>query len=76
MEYLNRMKHRKRKHKRKNSFLHILLIAMAVVLFWRGAWGLMDLYVFPDHELLSYVSSLVAGLGILFLTKRLADELL
>ncbi len=62
--------------KQKSSFLHIILIAMAVVLFWRGAWGLMDLYVFPENDLLSYVVSLVVGIGILFATQKLADELL
>lgn len=53
-----------------------MLIAMSVVLFWRGAWGLMDLYVFPDNDLLSYLVSLAVGIGILFATQKLADELL
>ena len=53
--------------------MHILLIAIAVVLFWRGAWGLMDLYVFPENTLLSYITSLVLGLVILFTTHKLTD---
>lgn len=62
--------------KQSNSFFRIMLIAMSVVLFWRGAWGLMDLYVFPDNDLLSYLVSLAVGIGILFTTQKLADELL
>lgn len=62
--------------KQSNSFFRIMLIAMSVVLFWRGAWGLMDLYVFPDNDLLSYLVSLAVGIGILFATQKLADELL
>jgi len=62
--------------KQSNSFFRIILIAVSVVLFWRGAWGLMDLYVFPENELLSYIVSLVVGIGILFATQKLADELL
>ena len=62
--------------KQSNSFFRIMLIAISVVLFWRGAWGIMDLYVFPDNDLLSYIVSLVLGIGILFATQKLADELL
>jgi hypothetical protein len=61
--------------KRKPALLHVLLVGTAVVLFWRGAWGLIDLYLFPDNEVLSYISSLVLGVGILILTHKLVDEL-
>lgn len=60
---------------KKNSLVHVILIAVAVVLFWRGTWGLMDLYVFPGNELLSYIVSLVLGLVILAFTRRIADAL-
>lgn len=62
--------------KRKTSLPKILIVGTAVVLFWRGAWGLMDLYIFPDNPAVSYIISLIAGLGILFVTRMLADELL
>lgn len=61
--------------KKKNSFLQVVLIALAVVSFWRGAWGLMDLYLFPDHEIISYVFSILLGISILLFTKKLADTL-
>lgn len=61
---------------KKRSTGYILFISSAVILVWRGAWGLMDLYIFPDHELLSYVFSLVFGLVILLITHRLSDELI
>ncbi len=61
---------------KKRSHLHILLVGMAVILFWRGAWGLMDLYLFPDNPLVSYIVSLVAGFIILIITERFTDELI
>lgn len=61
---------------KKNSFLKVLLIGTAAVLFWRGAWGLMDLYIFPDDVALSYLTSLVVGIAILIATNKLADELI
>jgi hypothetical protein len=62
--------------KKKNSFLQAILLGTAAVLFWRGAWGLMDLYIFPDHEQLSYITSLIIGIGTLFATRKLTDDLL
>lgn len=59
--------------KKKNSYIRILQIAVAVVLVWRGAWGLMDLYIFPDNLFVSYVVSLIAGLIVLFATHKLTD---
>jgi len=34
---------------RKEGPLHAVMIATAVVFFWRGAWGLMDLYLIPSN---------------------------
>lgn len=42
-------------------FFRNLVIALAVVLFWRGMWGLMDVFLFPDNEVLSYGASILAG---------------
>lgn len=62
-------------NRKKTSSLYILLIATAVILFWRGAWGLMDLVVFPNDELHSYSASLILGITILLITHRLKDIL-
>lgn len=60
------------------SFFGRLLTVVAVVFVWRGLWGLMDIYLFPDNQVLSYVSSLLAGLFILYLPdddiKELVNE--
>ncbi len=53
-----------------------LLIGVSVVFFWRGAWGLMDLYLFPNDMTVSYVLSLVIGLGVLFATHYIVKELI
>ncbi len=59
--------------RKKNSYIRILQIVIAVVLVWRGLWGLMDLYIFPDQLLVSYIVSLVIGLLVLFTTHKLSD---
>ena len=54
---------------------YTILIAFAIVSFWRGIWGLMDLYLFPDSYTLSLVVSVFIGLVILYFTKHIIGEL-
>ena len=63
------------KRKLKQVF-YALIIGLAVVAFWRGAWGVMDVLVFPNNYFLSSIITLVAGLILLFFTKHLAKELI
>lgn len=44
----------------------IIITSLAIVGFWRGVWGLMDLYLFPKNPLLSLFISMILGLIILF----------
>ncbi len=55
--------------------LFALLIGVSVILFWRGAWGIMDVYIFPNNLVLSYSISIIVGLGILAVTHNWAREL-
>ena len=60
---------------RSNTILHSILIATAVVFFWRGSWGLMDLYLVPENQITSMVLSVVIGLIILIVTQSVHKEL-
>jgi hypothetical protein len=48
---------------RKN--IHTIIVVFAVVMIRRGLWGILDKFLLPNNELLSYIIS--AGLGILIL---------
>lgn len=52
------------------------LVVLGVVSLWRGAWGLMDLHIFPKNMSLSYLFSLALGLIILLSTYDLAKQYL
>ena len=54
---------------------YTLLIAFAIIMFWRGVWGLMDKLLFPNNHVLSYVISLILGIVILYYTKNLLKHL-
>ena len=53
-----------------------IVIGIAVVSFWRGAWGLMDELIISSNYLLSSVISFVAGIIILMVTHYATRELM
>jgi len=66
----------KQSSKKNKGIPFTVMIAAAVVMFWRGMWGLMDLYLFPNSLPLSYVVSLILGFAILYITHYIFEELL
>ena len=60
------------KFKARHQTMFTIVIALAVVAFWRGIWGLMDLFIFPDSYLLSSITSVIIGLAILVATHYVA----
>jgi Fuseless len=57
------------------SLLPLLYLAgiVAVVMMWRGIWGLGDLYLWPKNPKLSYWVSFVAGLVVIVIIVLLLD---
>ena len=66
----------KKKIKGIEKLLYAVLIGLAVVGFWRGAWGIMDELIFKDNYLYSSITTLVAGIIILILTHKVTKELM
>lgn len=62
-------------HKKKNPFLYYIVTGSAVIAAWRGMWGLLDLYVFPDNLALSYLVSTILGIAILYINDFSISEL-
>ncbi|MFH1133648.1 MAG: hypothetical protein V1735_04095 [Nanoarchaeota archaeon] len=62
--------------KSEHQVVFSVIIAFAVIAFWRGVWGLMDEYLFPDHYRLSLWISIAIGLGILIGTHYVTKELM
>lgn len=56
-----------KKFKINHPNLYSIVIGASIIMFWRGLWGLMDLYVFPNNEVLSYSITALIGLALLFL---------
>jgi hypothetical protein len=60
----------------RHQTIFAVIIAFAVILFWRGVWGLMDLYLIPENAELSFLVSIAVGLGILVATHYVTKELM
>lgn len=62
--------------KAHHQTMFAIVIAFAVVAFWRGTWGIMDVYFFPNSAELSMWGSFFLGLAILIGTHYVAKELM
>jgi len=53
------------KSKREIKLFDSLLIDLSAIMIWRGVWGLMDIYLFPNHAELSFISSILFGIALM-----------
>jgi len=63
------------KMRRRHRILFAIVIGFAVIAFWRGVWGLLDLYLFPSNYELSLWVSVIVGILILAVTNYITKEL-
>jgi hypothetical protein len=69
---------RKKEKKRRHIIKHILepfMYAAALVMIWRGVWGLMDAFLLPSYPVLSSLVSLLIGLLIMYIDDLSLSEL-
>ena len=50
------------------QIIFALLAGFAIVAFWRGVWGLLDVYLLPNNAALSMWASVAIGVIILIVT--------
>lgn len=46
---------------------NVVVIIIAIIMLWRGIWGLLDHFLFPGMPLLSNLTCLALGVLILYL---------
>jgi len=57
------------------SFFIVLIKVLGIVMVWRGVWGILDKYLFPENPVLSYTISIALGLFVLYLPDGEIDSL-
>lgn len=63
------------KLKNPQATLKSIVIVVAIIMLWRGVWGLLDIYLFPGIPALSYLASITLGLLVLYLNDFQLDNL-
>ena len=53
----------------------MVIVAVAIVMFWYGMFGLLKTFLFSDNKILSYLVALSIGLFVLFVNDFKLDEL-
>ena len=66
----------KRDISKLEKIIRLLFIAAAVILFWRGIWGLADVLILPENYLYSSIISIILGIIILALAHENFRDLL
>lgn len=59
-----------KKLKTHHQFIYSVVIAISLICLWRGTWGLLDTYLFPNNLLLSYFLSFLLGLLVFGITHK------
>ena len=70
------MIYRIKKLKPINQLIFAFVIGFAVISLWRGVWGLLDVYLFPNQYVLGLWVSVFVGVAILIATDYTTKELL
>jgi hypothetical protein len=55
--------------------LRIFILAIGVIMIWRGVWNLIDHYLIPEYWVFSSILSVVIGVIILVLNDNNLTEL-
>ena len=61
--------------KAQYPIVNAVVIILAIIMLWRGAWGLLDEFLFPGSPILSYFASIALGALILYLDDFSLDNL-
>jgi hypothetical protein len=61
------------------KYLHpnanVIILIFAIIMLWRGFWGLLDTYLFPGSPTFSYLICISLGAVILYLDDFKIDNL-
>ncbi len=59
----------------RHNLIKYILAGGALIFFWRGIWGLADLYLIPHIPAASYIVSVIIGIVLLVIDHRYLKEL-
>ncbi|MDD2224641.1 MAG: hypothetical protein PHP97_00565 [Candidatus Shapirobacteria bacterium] len=64
-----------RKFLNRRQNLRIIIDLLGAIAIWWGIWGILDLFVFPENHLISYIVSITLGFILLLIDGNGLDDL-
>ena len=65
--------------RKRNKVAFTVIVSFAIILFWKGAWGTMDVvfdeFLFQGHTFWSNIFAIIIGLAILSAAGIILDKL-
>ena len=61
--------------KARYPITNCIIVILAIIMLWRGVWGLLDQYLFPESPVISYLVSFALGVLVLYLDDFTLDNL-
>ena len=65
--------------KRRNKLVFTFIVGIAIIMFWEGAWNLLDIFfddfIFQGHLFWSNLVAMLIGFGILFAAGMALEKL-
>ncbi len=66
--------------RKRNKVLFTVIVAVAVIMFWKGTWTLLDIvideWLFKDHLIWANIFAMVTGLSVLVLSGLALEKLM
>ena len=67
-KFVKRLSGKVKKFRRNyDSNRNIFVVCIAIVMIWKWIWDLLDLYIFPNHPLLSNLVCISIGILVLLI---------
>jgi len=64
-----------RKFLDKRNNLRMIIDLLGAIAVWWGIWGILDLFIFPENRLISYLACIVLGFLLLLIDGNGLDDL-
>ncbi|HPT65690.1 MAG TPA: hypothetical protein PK257_00070 [Candidatus Woesebacteria bacterium] len=64
-----------RKFIQRRPHLNAILEILGAIIIWWGVWGILDLFIFPENRIISYLTCIIFGFLLLLLNGSGLDDI-
>lgn len=64
-----------RKFLQRRPHINTILELLGAIAIWWGVWGILDLFIFPENRIISYLACIVLGFLLLLVNGSGLDDI-